>query len=158
VTQRSPTSNGLAWRKPPTHGERDWRSSNGAKRAGLFGSVVPDTLEAFKELEGLVLELVGELAFHRWRAGRAEQRLREAEALDLESRPLEYRANDVLTFEEAREWWKVSARTCERMRLPWSNPRAGRRLRRILFADLLDHYRTHQQPHRARVKRGKLPG
>lgn len=79
---------------------------------------VAANLAAFKELEALVFDLVGELAFQRGRAGRAEQRLREAEARGIQSRPLEYRANDVLTFEEACEWWKVSARTCERMHLP----------------------------------------
>lgn len=119
------------------------------------------SLAAFKELEGLVLELEGELAFHRGRAGRSEQRLREAEAAGLVTRPLGYRANDVLTFEEAREWWKVSARTCERMRLPWSNPLADRRLRRILFADLLRHYREHQRgdsPARRRDKGTRARG
>jgi hypothetical protein len=101
-------------------------------------------LAAFTELKGLVLELEGELAFFRGCARRAEERLREAEARALSTRPPEYRPNDVLTFEEAREWWKVSARTCERMRLPWSNPIADRRFRRILFRDLLAHYRRRQ--------------
>ena len=53
-----------------------------------------------------------------------------------------YEPTDLLEFEEAREWWGVSARTLERMNLPWAFPtRAkGGRLRRIMFKDLVAHY------------------
>lgn len=53
-----------------------------------------------------------------------------------------YEPTDLLEFDEAREWWGVSARTLERMNLPWSFPtRAkGGRVRRIMFKDLVAHY------------------
>jgi anti-sigma B factor antagonist len=55
----------------------------------------------------------------------------------------QYQPYDLLEFDEARDWWGVSARTLERMNLPWSFPTrasGGGRLRRIMFKDLVAHY------------------
>ena len=104
-----------------------------------------DAVTAFTELEGLVSELQGELAFFRGRTRRAEEHVKSLEASGLKAQRTEYRSTDILTFDEAAAWWKVSRRTAERMRLPWSNPIAHRRSRRILFRDLLAHYHRRQR-------------
>lgn len=104
-----------------------------------------DSVAAFAELEGLVLELQGELAFYRQRARRAEEHVKSLEASGLKAQRTEYRATDILTLDDCAAWWKVSRRTAERMQLPFSNPIADRRLRRILFSDLLKHYHRWQK-------------
>lgn len=110
----------------------------------MSDSVRPE-VAAFAEMEGLVLELQSELAFYRQRARRAEEHVKSLESSGLKAQRPEYRSTDILDFDEAAAWWKVARRTCERMSLPWSNPIADRRLRRILFSDLLKHYHRRQK-------------